>query len=64
MWLISLLIWKGRGFVEGFDEAVFQSDEKTRFTVRCLEVIGEAAKHVPEQVRQFPRFHGATWPNV
>ena len=47
---------KAEAFVEGFDEAAFQSDEKTRFAVvRRLEVIGEAAKHVPEQIReQFP----------
>jgi uncharacterized protein with HEPN domain len=39
-------------FIEGFDFASFASDEKTVFAVvRALEIIGEAAKHIPQHVR-------------
>lgn len=40
-------------FVEGMDAAAFAGDEKTQFAVlRALEVMGEAAKHVPEAIRR------------
>lgn len=40
-------------FVEGLDWEAFQADDKTASAVvRKLEVIGEAAKQVPEEVRQ------------
>lgn len=30
----------------------FQQDEKTRFsTIQCIEIIGEAAKHIPMKIR-------------
>lgn len=39
--------------VQGFDETLFQHDEKTVFAVvRALEIIGEASKRIPESVRQ------------
>ncbi|WP_229395768.1 DUF86 domain-containing protein [Methanosarcina sp. DH1] len=40
-------------FIEGMDFDQFVSDEKTVFAVNhALEIIGEAAKHVPEKVRE------------
>lgn len=39
-------------FVEGMSEEAFVEDERTvRAVVRCLEVIGEATKQVPEGLR-------------
>jgi uncharacterized protein with HEPN domain len=39
-------------FVQGMDESMFRHDEKTIFAViRALEVIGEAAKNIPEPIR-------------
>ena len=39
-------------FVEGMDFHDFEKDEKTTFAVvRALEIIGEAAKHIPDKVR-------------
>ncbi len=40
-------------FVEGRDYEDFVNDERTNFAViRCIEIIGEAAKHIPEEVRE------------
>jgi uncharacterized protein with HEPN domain len=40
-------------FVEGMDYEEFLRDEKTTSAViRKLEIIGEAAKHIPARVRQ------------
>ena len=43
-------------FVQGMTYESFVSDPKTAYAVlRCLEVIGEAAKHVPVSIReQYP----------
>lgn len=39
-------------FVAGMDSASFQADDKTASAVlRKLEIIGEAAKQVPEEIR-------------
>ena len=41
------------GFVEGLDLEAFQADDKTASAVlRKFEVIGEAAKQVPDEIRQ------------
>ena len=41
------------GFVAGMDFAAFQEDDKTvSAVIRKLEIIGEAAKQVPDNVRQ------------
>jgi uncharacterized protein with HEPN domain len=44
------------GFVAGMSFPMFQADDKTvSAVVRKLEIIGEAAKHVPDEVRRnFP----------
>ena len=42
---------KIRRFIAGMDYDTFAADERTRdAVVRNLEVIGEAAKHLPEEV--------------
>lgn len=44
---------KAEAFIRGFDETRFQQDDKTIFAVvRALEIIGEAAKRIPEAVRE------------
>ncbi len=40
-------------FIEGMEFDQFVFDEKTIFAVsHALEIIGEAAKHIPEEVRK------------
>lgn len=44
---------KSRQFVAGMGFEQFADDDKTIFAVvRALEVVGEAAKQIPEEVRQ------------
>ena len=43
---------KALEYTAGLDYEAFAADSKTNYAVvRCLEIIGEAAKNVPEQVR-------------
>ncbi|WP_342764386.1 DUF86 domain-containing protein [Thermococcus sp. M36] len=45
-------IEKAQRFVEGMDFQEFIRDEKTMYAViRCIEIIGEAAKAVPAEIR-------------
>ena len=45
-------ITKVAKFIKGMTFDQFSADDKTAFAViRALEIIGEAAKHIPEQVR-------------
>jgi uncharacterized protein with HEPN domain len=45
-------ISKIREFIGNMDSATFSNDEKTSFAViRALEIIGEASKNIPEEVR-------------
>jgi len=46
-----------QSFVEGMDFSVFTQDEKTKSAVvRQFEIIGEAAKMVPEHIRaEYPK---------
>ena len=47
-------------FVSGFSPQQFAGDKKTvNAVLRSIEVIGEAAKHVPEDVRA--RYPGIPW---
>ena len=40
-------------FTSGISYDGFRTDEKTYFaTIQCIEIIGEAAKHVPQSVRE------------
>jgi uncharacterized protein with HEPN domain len=56
-------ITKALEFVEGMSGDDFLQDDKTAFAViRALEVIGEAAKGVPEEVRD--KYPGIPWRNM
>jgi len=40
-------------FTEGMDFEIFEKDEKTSHAViRALEIIGEAARNIPEEIRK------------
>lgn len=44
---------KAESFIEGLDFESFQQDEKTAWAVlKALEIIGEAAKNIPQSVRK------------
>ena len=48
------------GFVQNFTFAQFTTDTRTLFAcVRCIEVIGEAARHVSESIKQ--QFAAVPW---
>ncbi|MBI3011875.1 MAG: DUF86 domain-containing protein [Candidatus Omnitrophica bacterium] len=50
-------------FTRGMDASAFRSDEKTAFAViRALEVLGEAAKNIPQTVRD--RYPQVPWREV
>jgi uncharacterized protein with HEPN domain len=44
---------RAEAFTKDFEIDMFSIDEKTQYAVvRCIEIIGEAAKQVPEHIRQ------------
>lgn len=54
---------KAQSFIEGMDYAGFVADDKTNFAVvRSLEVVGEATKHIPDEVRI--RFPDVPWSDM
>lgn len=54
---------KAERFVTGIDfEAFCANAEKTLAVIRALEVIGEAAKYIPQSVRQ--RYSQVPWRNI
>ena len=51
---------KAQSFVSSMDYETFKNDDKTAYAViRALEVIGEATKHVPDNLRQ--KYPGVPW---
>lgn len=54
---------RAENFVEGMEYDDFSKDEKTSFAViRCIEVMGEAAKQVPESIRK--KHPGIPWKSI
>lgn len=54
---------KAQNFVSGMGYEAFKDDDKTAYAViRALEVIGEAAKHVPDNLRQ--KYPGIPWQDM
>ena len=50
-------------FVEGLTSSEFSTDRRTNFAVvRALEIIGEAANHVPSEIRE--QFHLVPWQDM
>jgi uncharacterized protein with HEPN domain len=50
-------------FTQGISFDAFRDDEKTYFaTIQCIEIIGEAAKHIPQSVRA--DYPGIPWNDV
>ncbi|MDP2862020.1 MAG: DUF86 domain-containing protein [Desulfobacterales bacterium] len=51
-------------FTQGMSYEMFAADKKTvNAVIRCLEVLGEAAKHIPTSFRnKYPEFPGVKWP--
>lgn len=50
-------------FIEEMDYEDFVKDERTSFAViRCIEVMGEAAKQVPESIRK--KHPGIPWKSI
>lgn len=50
----------GVRFVEGTEKSRFMKDKKSHFaTVRALEIIGEASKRIPSEIRQ--RYPDIAW---
>ena len=46
-------IKRAENFVKSMEYDEFVKDEKTHYAVvRCIEIIGEAVKHIPDPVRQ------------
>lgn len=55
VWVTDMVTYAqyARAHVRGFDRAAFEADLKTVHAVtRCIEIIGEAAGRVPDDVRR------------
>ena len=50
-------------FIEGISYEDFIKDEKAHYAViRCIEIIGEAAKHIPDEIRK--KFSKIPWSDM
>ena len=50
-------------FTRGMEYEDFLQDEKTRYaTIQCIEIIGEAAKHIPTPLRS--RYPAIPWNDI
>jgi uncharacterized protein with HEPN domain len=50
-------------FVNGMSYEDFVNDKKTNYAIiRCFEIMGEAAKHVPEDIRE--RYPEVPWKDI
>ncbi len=50
-------------FVESMSYEDFVKDERTNFAViRCIEIMGEAAKHIPEELRD--KYSEVAWKEI
>ncbi|WP_420265844.1 DUF86 domain-containing protein [Candidatus Magnetominusculus dajiuhuensis] len=53
-------IEKAEGFLSGMSYESYVADERTIYAViKCIEIIGEAVKHIPTSVRN--KFRGIPW---
>ncbi len=56
-------IEKANSFIENLSYEEFKADERTNFAViRCLEIIGEAAKSIPEEIRS--KYNDVPWKDI
>lgn len=54
---------KTERFTKDLNYEDFIRDEKTHYAVvRCIEIIGEAAKHIPEEMRK--KYPGIPWKDM
>ena len=54
---------RAKDFIKEMNYDEFVKDTKTNFAVlRCLEIIGEATKHIPEQIRQ--KYPEVPWKDI
>ena len=54
---------RAENFLQGMDYEEFTSDEKTNFAViRCIEIMGEAAKHIPDEIRD--KYPEVPWKDI
>ena len=54
---------RAENFLHGMDYEEFTSDEKTNFAViRCIEIMGEAAKHIPDEIRD--KYPEVPWKDI
>ena len=54
---------RAENFLQGMNYEEFTSDEKTNFAViRCIEIMGEAAKHIPDEIRD--KYPEVPWKDI